>query len=63
MTNLEMLKAMDLIQPSVAHTWNAIEYARIHCSMLGLKASRYELIELAEEVSFLVNEYLQENGQ
>jgi hypothetical protein len=63
MTNLEMLRAMDLIQPSVAHTWNAIEYARIHCSMLGLKASRYELIELAEEVHFLVKQYLKETGQ
>ena len=57
MTNIEMRQAMDLIQPSVASTWNAVEYARIHCSMLGLNASRYELIELAEEVNFLVKEY------
>ena len=63
MTNIEMLQAMNLIQPSVAHSWTAIEYARFHCSMLGLKASRYELIEIAEEVHFLVTEYLKENGQ
>lgn len=62
MTNLEMLRAMDLIQPSVAATWNPIEYARIHCSMLGLKASRYELIEIADEVTFVVKQH-EENGK